>query len=184
MNLLARVTDWRDRAHAANFHCRDLAHLCDVSPGYLNQFFVAQFYRPPQEWLEELRMWQAFRMLCEGLSIKECLYELGFKQISHFSRAFTQYHGFCPSRCEGYYRRWQRANLRALESKIPEDPNPRALLPFPPWIQAEFALALTSEERAILFARAIESQTTGTRALFDSPQQTLKNRSAKDIPFN
>src|SRR5688572_8961340 len=104
MALLTRVTDWRDRARLANFHCRNLARLCEVSPGYLNQFFVAHFHRPPQEWLEELRMWEAFRMLCEGQSIKECQYGLGFKQVSHFSRAFSRYHGICPSRCADNYR--------------------------------------------------------------------------------
>ena len=165
MNTLRRVTDWTERARIANFHCRDLARLCKVSPGYLNEFFVAQFHRPPQEWLEELRMWQAFRMLCEGMSIKECLYALGFKQVSHFSRAFTRYHGFCPSRCADDYRSRQRANLRALASKLPEHADLRTMLPFPPWIQAELALSLSIEERATLFAWIIESQTIETRTL-------------------
>src|SRR3954467_8085243 len=142
MNLLVRVADWTNRARVAHFRCRDLARICGVCPEYLNQYFVANFHRPPQEWLDELRMWEAFRMLCEGCSSKECSYTLGFKQVSHFSRVFTLYHGFSPSHCAEIYRSHERVALRQLRSKFWDVLDVKAMLPPPYWIQAENALAL------------------------------------------
>src|ERR1051325_9198645 len=99
MERLSGISDWPQRAKKANFHCRQLARLCGVSPAYLNEFFVRRFHRPPQEWLDELRIWEAFRMLSDGTSVKEVAYALSFKQASHFSRVFARYHGICPSCC-------------------------------------------------------------------------------------
>src|SRR5437870_2672599 len=120
MKLLEKVADWTDRARAADFKCRELARICGISSGYLNDFFVANFDRPPQEWLDELRMWEAVGMLCQGISTKECAYTLGFKQVSHFSRAFTLYHGFCPSRCAEIYRSREQAMLCESALKFPD----------------------------------------------------------------
>ena len=148
MNLLVTVSDWTSRARIAKYRSRDLARLCGVSPGYLRQFFVGRFHRPPQEWLDELRMWEAFRMLCQGVSVKECAFTLGFKQVSHFSRAFIRYHGFCASRCAEINQSCERARRRQLEARFGESCGVDSMLPAPFWIDAERALSLNAHRKS------------------------------------
>ena len=106
---------------------------------------MAHFHRPPQEWLDELRMWEAFRMLCGGAAVKEVAFSLSFKQVSHFSRAFTQYHGFCPSQCAEKFDASRQLSLQRLASIFADDLLPPAMLPPPFWMQAEMALTFRME---------------------------------------
>jgi AraC-like DNA-binding protein len=145
MHRLTRIADWMSLARSANYNCRNLARVCGVSPGYLNQFFVGHFFRPPQEWLDEIRIWEAFRLLCEQTSVKEAAYSLGFKQISHFSRAFTQYHGFCPSQCAEVYFSTSRRYALNHASRFRVDTCMALLQITPPWVRAEVALSLRGE---------------------------------------
>jgi AraC-like DNA-binding protein len=52
----------------------------------------------PRQWLNEVRLNKALDLLLEGKSVKEVLDELSFKQRSHFSRAFRNFHGFTASK--------------------------------------------------------------------------------------
>lgn len=158
MNLLSRITDWSDKARTAQYQCRNLARLCGVSSGYLNEYCVAHFHRPPQEWMDELRMWEAFRMLCDGAPVKEVAFSLFFKQVSHFSRAFTQYHGFCPSQCAEKFAAARQLSMRRLASMFPEDSLSLNMLPPPFWMQAELALTFRMERNRRSLNGQIEVQ--------------------------
>ena len=141
MNVLKRITNWPDRAREAQFQRQKLALACGVSCRYLNKFFVEEFHRPPQEWLDELRMWDAWRMLAEGKAVKEVAYMLGFKQVSHFSRVFKGYHGVCPSLCEEAQRSILRKRIDHLQRVFPGEV-PSCAQPRPHWLQAQEALSL------------------------------------------
>jgi len=51
----------------------------------------------PQRWLNDLRQQKALELLTGGQSIKQVAYSLGYKQSSHFTRQFKQFHGLAPS---------------------------------------------------------------------------------------
>jgi AraC-like DNA-binding protein len=103
MSVLCTNLNWPGLAREAKYQRRKLAECCGVSAGHLNHYFMAHFQRTPQRWLNEVRIREAHRLLCEGTSVKMAAYTLGFKQVSHFSRVFKEYYGFCPGECRNRY---------------------------------------------------------------------------------
>jgi AraC-like DNA-binding protein len=99
MSVLCTNLNWPGLAREAKYQRQKLAECCGVSAGYLNHYFMAHFQRTTQRWLNDVRILDAHRLLCEGASVKMAAYTLGFKQVSHFSRVFKEYYGFCPGEC-------------------------------------------------------------------------------------
>src|ERR1051325_11434071 len=95
---LARVTDWEGLAEQAAYNAKDLAERCGVSLRQLERFFPPVMGLPPQRWLNALRQQKAFELIASGRSVKEVSICLGYKQSSHFSRQFKQFHGVPPSK--------------------------------------------------------------------------------------
>jgi AraC-like DNA-binding protein len=64
----------------------------------LRRFFAAKFWESPQRWLEELRLWEAARLLCcTTLAVKCICIDLGYADESHFCRRFKAYFGCTAS---------------------------------------------------------------------------------------
>jgi AraC-like DNA-binding protein len=97
MSRLVFVKDWIVRARRANYDAVHLARLCDISPSQLRRFFLQHYFRPPQEWLNELRLWDATKLLAEGWQIKQIAAHLNFGSDSQFCRCFKRYRGCCPT---------------------------------------------------------------------------------------
>ncbi len=74
-----------------------MAELCQVSPRHLRRCCLTRFGRSTQDWLDEQRIVAARWLLREQRSVKSVSYSLGFKQVSHFSRQFKEYHGVTPT---------------------------------------------------------------------------------------
>ena len=146
MSVLCANMNWIGLAREANYQRRKFAQCCGVSAGYLNHYFVANFNRTPQRWLDELRLWQAYQLLCEGTSVKMAAYTLGFKQVSHFSRVFRRYHGFSPSECRELFLSQEKIVESDLLRIMPEERS-EALRPAPIWEQAQRALKLATTHR-------------------------------------
>jgi AraC-like DNA-binding protein len=142
MSVLCANLNWLGLAREANYQRRKLAQCCGVSAGYLNQYFVTRFNRTPQKWLDELRIWEAYQLLCEGTSVKAVAYTLGFKQVSHFSRVFRKYHGFSPSECRERFLLEEKNREKDLLRIMPEETIPEAWRPPPIWEQAQQTLSL------------------------------------------
>src|SRR5688500_8375360 len=100
MSRLLLITDWVEIGRAAHYDGAELASLCGVSSSQLRRFFQQRFCRPPQEWLNELRLWDAIRMLRQKYPVKEIAYTLRFGSVPHFCHRFKEYHGFTPSECK------------------------------------------------------------------------------------
>ncbi len=94
---LDRVEEWLNLARPARYSARQLATLCHVSLRQLERYFKGSFGHPPQEWLNEVRFQEAEKLLTSGVSVKQVARRLGFKQASHFSRAFKRRTGLPPS---------------------------------------------------------------------------------------
>lgn len=88
---------WEQLANKAEFNPRKLAALCNVSLRTLQRHFTAHYKSSPGEWLRAYRMNAARERVCSGEPIKAVAYDLGFKQLSHFSKVFKDVFGVPPS---------------------------------------------------------------------------------------
>lgn len=97
MSRLDWIDDWIERARNADYNANALAKLCSVSPSHLRRYFNAVYFRPPQEWLDELRLWHTVRLLEEGHPVKHVASTLKFGSASHLCHRFKKYHGCTPT---------------------------------------------------------------------------------------
>jgi len=75
-----------------------------LAPGVVLQGLIAnapetfreELWSDVGEWLTHVRMHEALIALTEAESIKEVAFQLGYSQLSNFSRDFKKFHGFCP----------------------------------------------------------------------------------------
>jgi len=85
------ITDWVNEAKRARYNVNDLEVLCDVSSSQLGRYFVKSFGKPPQRWLDELRVWHAAQLLSTGLQVKEVAARLWFADREHLDHHFQRY---------------------------------------------------------------------------------------------
>lgn len=88
---------WKELAQDAQFRSGELAKLCQVSLRTLQRHFAKQYQRSLGEWMRELRLDHAYHRVSAGESVKYVAFDLGFKQLSHFSRSFKEKYGVPPS---------------------------------------------------------------------------------------
>jgi len=78
----------------------DIDYLCKLACMSRSRFF-AEFKKhmgcTPSEFQQKLRLQKAAEMLTTGQSITHICFDLGFNNLSHFSRRFSQYYGYSPS---------------------------------------------------------------------------------------
>ncbi len=119
-------------ARAAKYRSQALARLCHCSLRQLERHFEQCQCQPPQEWLLEVRLWEAARFLIEGQAPKEASQNAGFKDLCHFYRKFTQYHGCTPLEFLEIYRQRELERKRTCQQLFPdEDPDMQAQFEVP-----------------------------------------------------
>jgi len=91
------VAELLDRAERSAYRVRGFAKELRISPRQLQRLTRRVFGQSPQEWLDEQRLIMAVPKLKRLRSVKAVSFQLGYKQVSHFSREFKQYHGVCPT---------------------------------------------------------------------------------------
>jgi AraC-like DNA-binding protein len=90
-------TTWETLAAQANYCPRNLAVLCHVSLRTLQRRFAQNFGTTISDWMRNVRLTQAYNRVVAGEPIKSVAYDLGFKQLSHFSRVFKEVYGVPPT---------------------------------------------------------------------------------------
>ena len=88
---------WEQLAVQSSYSPRKLAALCNVSLRTLQRHFATHYQTSLGEWLRAYRLNSARKRVASGESIKAVAYDLGYKQLSHFSKAFKDLHGVPPS---------------------------------------------------------------------------------------
>lgn len=94
---LGKTTDWLEMAQKSAYQAAMLAKELRVSQRQLRRYTHASFGRSPQNWLNEQRLIQAAEMLKNMRTAKAVAFQLGFKQLSHFSREFKLHYGVSPT---------------------------------------------------------------------------------------
>ena len=75
-----------------------MAWKLHVSTRTLQRYCLETYRQPITDVLHRLRMEKAVAWVAEGKPLKEISHELGFKQYTHFSRAFKEYAGASPAK--------------------------------------------------------------------------------------
>lgn len=94
---LANIAHWLRLAEQAAFSGLIMAKTLGISQRQLRRYAQACFRRSLQSWLDEQRLIRAGQMLKEVRMVKAVAFQLGFKQVSHFSRKFKLRYGICPT---------------------------------------------------------------------------------------
>jgi AraC family transcriptional regulator len=80
----------------------ELAAVCDLSPGHFLQAFSRTFGHSPHQYLINLRLAAAERLLVDGdLSIAAVAYASGFSSQSHLTTAMRKYKHLTPAQVRG-----------------------------------------------------------------------------------
>ncbi len=95
---------WKKLAFASQFKAEPLAQLCGVSIRTLQRYFAPNGSVSVTQWLQSIRLQEAYSRLKSGARVKEVAYDLGYKQLSHFSREFKKQYGISPSLLNGSKR--------------------------------------------------------------------------------
>jgi AraC-like DNA-binding protein len=93
----SNLREWLELAQHLEFRvCRMAAEL-GISERQLERTTQRLFGRSPRAWLSEQRLLMAAELLKRRRSVKIVASELGFRQISHFSREFKLRYGLSPT---------------------------------------------------------------------------------------
>ena len=126
------IDDWLGLARRAGYDAARLAAHCGVTRRWLDHFFLENFGFNPGFWMHQVRMWDAFRLLAEGRSIKEACFELQFKSKAHFLHRFKRHFKCTPSEMIALYRKNQSFRAQNREHYTAEQSIPQ-LLHEQPW---------------------------------------------------
>jgi AraC-like DNA-binding protein len=95
--LIVSVAVTAEEALQINYDAGKLAQRRGISLRHLERTFQAHFGRSPQEWLNELRLLAAQKLLASGFPVKAVALELRFNHLSYFCRVFRAQTGVTPS---------------------------------------------------------------------------------------
>ena len=115
MSHLDRIEDWLRLARESGFSGRKLAQRCKLSPSQLRRYVKRRFGRSLQRWLNELRLWEAARLIgTTQLSIKEVAAQANFSGPSRLGHEFNRYFGCRPSDFPPRCRAWESGDLSTM----------------------------------------------------------------------
>ncbi|MCF0072489.1 AraC family transcriptional regulator [Dyadobacter sp. CY261] len=99
VSMLMKVRDVLVADLAEPPQLRDLAKLANMSETKLKQLFRQVFGDSIYNYYQTVRMEEAASMLRHpGVPVSQVGYQLGFSNLSHFSRLFAKHHGKTPKR--------------------------------------------------------------------------------------
>ncbi len=87
-----------------NLSVADVARQVGTNRNYLSQYFNHEYNMPFVDYINNLRVSYAEKLLVEDLSIEEIATSSGFNSVTTFRRAFTKKYGVTPSQYRHGYR--------------------------------------------------------------------------------
>ena len=88
--------EYIDAHYTANPSLKELAEVVGLNPFYLVRVFRKEVGMPPHEYLTQVRVERAKKLLFDGFSIAEVALDTGFVDQSHFTKRFKRLVGFTP----------------------------------------------------------------------------------------
>lgn len=106
MSRLDSITDWEQRAEQARWRVAPLAAGLQISRQWLARYIRQHRDVCLGQWLRECRLRSALGLLQPGTPIKNVALDLGYKQVTHFNRAFKRALGMTPGKFLSNQRTW------------------------------------------------------------------------------
>jgi AraC family transcriptional regulator, exoenzyme S synthesis regulatory protein ExsA len=98
------LADYMQKNYSFNIPLERFAYLTGRSLATFKRDFQKAFNTTPQKWLLEKRLKEAHYQIAEKNKKPSDVYlEVGFENLSHFSRSFKQFFGYNPSNIEMSY---------------------------------------------------------------------------------
>ncbi|SFM09779.1 Response regulator receiver domain-containing protein [Paenibacillus sp. 1_12] len=96
-HIIRSIVAYAKAHYAEEISVAKVATLFDISPNYLSSLFHKETGNRFVEYVAELRMKEAQRLLvATDLSVHEVTRKVGLYSTSHFSKLFTKYYGVSP----------------------------------------------------------------------------------------
>ncbi len=95
---LNRVDDWESLAQTSGYSSSTIARLRGVSVRQFERYCLETHGKTPKQWLRDVRLRKAAKLLIGGASVKSTAMDLCYKDVAHFIRDFRQYYGVSPGR--------------------------------------------------------------------------------------
>ncbi|WP_100657229.1 GlxA family transcriptional regulator [Alteromonas flava] len=100
-NEISQLQDWLDNHYAQPLTIDVMAAQVSLSPRTLNRRFKRATQQTPQQYLQSIRLENAKRLLVSTQTpISQIVQQIGYDDLSSFTRLFKRITGFSP----GYYR--------------------------------------------------------------------------------
>lgn len=97
-NAVAQIIREMEMDMTRPFDIEETAKKYAFSPNYLRKIFKDFTGTTPIQYLNRIRSMRASEMIQEGADIKEAAEEVGFYDMSYFSRVFKKHIGYSPGR--------------------------------------------------------------------------------------
>jgi Response regulator containing CheY-like receiver domain and AraC-type DNA-binding domain len=95
--ILGPVIDYLKRNYNADVSVADAAAIGEVSPNYLSTLFHNKMGVTIRDYLCQLRIEEAGRLISGGVSVMEAAKAVGYTDLRHFARKFRDITGSLPS---------------------------------------------------------------------------------------
>jgi AraC-like DNA-binding protein len=95
---IERVKAYLESNYPENISLEQLAAIAHLSPFYLLRTFRDCVGMPPYEYLTQVRILQAKRLLSQGYAIAQVAQQTGFADQSHLTRQFKRFVGVPPGK--------------------------------------------------------------------------------------
>jgi AraC-like DNA-binding protein len=93
------ILDYMNENYMYNFSIEEMAAYTGRSLASFKRDFKKISPLSPEKWVIEKRLKMAHFKICnEGMKVSDACFEVGFKNLSHFSRIFKQRFGYAPTK--------------------------------------------------------------------------------------
>ena len=100
-DLLHKARQYVEDHYMYNIGSREIAVHCGISPGYLSSLFGAMPEVSIPQYISNVRLKHAIRLLQEDASISEIALRCGFSNANYFTKLFKKKYGKTPSEVRG-----------------------------------------------------------------------------------
>jgi AraC-like DNA-binding protein len=91
------ILDYLNKSYMCELSMEEIASYTGRSLATFKRDFKKISPLPPQKWLIQKRLEEARRKIGNGTKATDACFEVGFKNLSHFSTAFKRQYGFPPT---------------------------------------------------------------------------------------
>jgi AraC-like DNA-binding protein len=97
LSLLGAAKDEIDRRACERLTLGQIARSIGLSPFHSQKLFKRLYRVSPHEYVTQVRLETARRLIEEGRTVTEACFEVGFQSLASFSRLFRRHFGSLPS---------------------------------------------------------------------------------------